>query len=576
MESIWAFVAVAIPTILSLAVGAMQMNREHPKDFVIARACFWLAGLIPAFAIYCWLCHQPLTLVIHTCATFLLALLTGALIGALLKWVNERQAHSETRPSGQSQTPPTESLYSHLIREANKHVNQIASEPRPPKSQSQKDSEIWDGIKSAWEEAITLREEWQQNDQNPPLQKTEEFINRTLAFAKTHLTLEEIRKLDSPYEQRANIFDPMRSKFDMVNHWWGRLLDYERHLQEIMQTFGRQAPVIQHQSLHDAVAHLGVIGAGGVLPLEIEWVPITKNKANQTQAAKDVVFDGNCLIGVHNPNRTQGVGEATFTLLSISPPFENKRTLGQKLDDEFVKRIPFPIPGIQNNILQGNQRRSINLFTATRPPLIEATLEDIVIRFHSWTTEKRVPEQFSPTQNEHILTVEVSGSGAGTTEVQFRATFSTDQEESVLVLTKLTGLSEAEQSDFDKGNAMFLAIADKIVSGVKPIRALQQANAHELKTNDMLLQMRNDLIRFNHGDPFAPFIGIIPKFKWLGLLKSARYEGIDLGDEQAVFEILAGAIPDATPPSEVPHMAASRPLPISAAYRGTETYSCDC
>ena len=159
-----------------------------------------------------------------------------------------------------------------------------------------------------------------------------------------------------------------------------------------------------------------------------------------------------------------------------------------------------------------------------------------------------MPDRFLPTQTEHILTVEVSGSGAGATEAQFRAKFSTDKEESVLVLTKLTGLNEAEQAEFDKGQEMFLAIVDKIVSGIKPIRALQQANAHELETNDMLLQMRSDLIKFGHGDPFAPFNGIIEKSKWLGLLKSARYTGLDLGDEQTVCDILAETIPDAKAP----------------------------
>lgn len=114
-----------------------------------------------------------------------------------------------------------------------------------PPSQSQKDSEIWAGIKSAWEEAGNLRQEWHDNESDPPVQKTEEYINRTLAFAKENLTFDEIRKLDSPFEQAPNIFDPMRSRMDMVNYWWGRLNDYERHLQTIMRTYSPRSVVLQ-------------------------------------------------------------------------------------------------------------------------------------------------------------------------------------------------------------------------------------------------------------------------------------------------------------------------------------------
>lgn len=106
-SDMWAFVAFALPTLLALACGAMQMNREHPRDFVIARVCFWLSGLIPAFAVYWWLCHQPLTLVIHACATFILTLMTGLLTGALLKWVNEREKHCTSDPPPKAQVGPT-------------------------------------------------------------------------------------------------------------------------------------------------------------------------------------------------------------------------------------------------------------------------------------------------------------------------------------------------------------------------------------------------------------------------------------------------------------------------------------
>lgn len=133
--------------------------------------------------------------------------------------------------------------YSQLLREL--------VERKQQNKPSQKDSEIWAGIKAAWEEAITLRHEWNQNDSDPPLQKTEDYLKRTLAFAQNNLTFDEIRKLDSPFEQAPNIFDAMRSRFDMVNYLWGRLLDYERHLQEIMQTFtlrSRSQPVAQSAS----------------------------------------------------------------------------------------------------------------------------------------------------------------------------------------------------------------------------------------------------------------------------------------------------------------------------------------
>jgi hypothetical protein len=303
-----------------------------------------------------------------------------------------------------------------------------------------KHSEIWDGIRSAWEEAFNLRQEWQQNDRNPPLQKTEDFVNRTLAFAKTHLTLDEIRKLDSPYEQRANIFDPMQSQFAMVNYWWGRLLDYERHLQQIMQTFGRPTPVVQPSSLHDAVAHLGVIGAG-ILPLQTEALPISARTENHTQLGSSItggpIFRGKCIFSIHNPNPTHGFTGIGCRLISIAPPFRSAAGYRAMTENYTLRRIKFSIDDIEDNKLRGDQTAHVHILTAERKPFAEPkSLKNITINI-----EGKWPEQsankFTPPQVEHILTLEVFGDGLQTKQERFQLSFSKDFKDDVFSITKL-------------------------------------------------------------------------------------------------------------------------------------------
>jgi hypothetical protein len=300
----------------------------------------------------------------------------------------------------------------------------------------------------------------------------------------------------------------------------------------------------ERDAIHAKLDH--TLASIAVLPLRIEALPISKNKDNRTQEGQDVVFDGNCLVGLHNPNPTQGIGATIFTLLGVAPPLRSAHEVGPRVDDESLRQVQFPIPGTQNSVLQGGQRRPVNLFTATRPPCIQATLKNIVVRFNGeWRSDAK--NEFTPTQAEHILTMEVSGSGTGATEVQLRVLFSTDQEEQVFSVTKLSGLTDAEQVEADNGKAMFLAVVDKIVAGVKPLRALQEANAHELTMNDMLIQFCHDLVKFGHPHPFASLKGIIPQHKWLGFLLAARHQGLNLSNEQHLLDLLAEQSPTIKP-----------------------------
>ena len=295
------------------------------------------------------------------------------------------------------------------------------------------------GIKSAWQEAVNLRFEWQRNPSNPPLQKTEDYINRTKDFADNNLTREEIRKLDSPFEQKRNVFDPLQSV--LVNHWWGRLLDYERHLQEIMQTFGRPAPAIPHQSLHDAVAHLGVIGAGHVMPLEIEALPISAGTENQTQLGKSMgggaVFRGKCIFSIHNPNLTHGFTGVGCRLISVDPPLRSAAGYRAMTEDYTLRRVKFSIEDIEGNKLRGNQTAHVHILTAARKPFAEPkSLKNITINIEGRWPEKSANE-FSPPGTEHILTLEIYGDGLQTKQERFRLSFSKEFEDDVFTVTKL-------------------------------------------------------------------------------------------------------------------------------------------
>jgi hypothetical protein len=92
MEALWIFTGIALPTLLGLGWGAMQMTNAHRAEFRIARVCFWLSGLIPAIAIqYSLVQASNLPTWCHIALAFGSSLVIGLGTAALLVWVALRE-----------------------------------------------------------------------------------------------------------------------------------------------------------------------------------------------------------------------------------------------------------------------------------------------------------------------------------------------------------------------------------------------------------------------------------------------------------------------------------------------------
>lgn len=105
-----------------------------------------------------------------------------------------------------------------------------------------------------------------------------------------------------------------------------------------------------------------------------------------------------------------------------------------------------------------------------------------------------------------------------------------------------------------ESRAMLNAIVDKLSAGVKPLRALQEVHADELDTNDMLLQVRDDLIKFGHPDPFRVIKDTIPQDKWLEFLQAARLQGLNLSNELQLLDLLQDKTPFIKPLEPAPQV----------------------
>ena len=171
-------------------------------------------------------------------------------------------------------------------------------------------------------------------------------------------------------------------------------------------------------------------------PLEIEvasTVAVLSTGYDPDQrvlAAKNDLND--CTLEIHNPNPTQAIGGVELRLLKIDPPMENARTVAQQ---QFVEHflgsktapaekslsfdstdycgfdeIKFPIPN-----LNGDQKRRIRIFTAERYGY------GIVVKFDcQW--KGTMANEFTP-NGEHVLTLEVAGSGLQTQITRFKLLF---------------------------------------------------------------------------------------------------------------------------------------------------------
>lgn len=300
-----------------------------------------------------------------------------------------------------------------------------------------------------------------------------------------------------------------------------------------------------HRSLKQMIEEqtISIPGSPVKEGFRIEALPPVPDVLNLTQHAwhegAKIMFTGDAVLGVTNRLPAQGIDLVNFRLLSISPPMKAAKGHRPSTLDAVLKRVDFS-EDIPATAVAG-KTNDVRLFKATRPFGVEG-LKDIAIEFYG-----KWPDGYHSTfipSERHTLVVEVTGSGVSRTEERFELTFSIDKTKPVFTLTKTTRYQDSDQRE---SRALLIAIVDKLRAGVKPLRALQEVDADGLETNEMLIQLCDDLVKYGHPHPFAAIKGTIPEQNWLEFLLAARLEGIDLSDELRLLDLLAAKSPAIKP-----------------------------
>lgn len=99
--------------------------------------------------------------------------------------------------------------------------------------------ELWNELKGLWKEGCDLMSEWLKSKDNPPVEKATEWAERTLTFCKRNLTMNEIKKIDSPFQpQSSEVINDAEAWDSHTNRVYRRLVCYEAYLQEFMREIG--------------------------------------------------------------------------------------------------------------------------------------------------------------------------------------------------------------------------------------------------------------------------------------------------------------------------------------------------
>jgi hypothetical protein len=291
------------------------------------------------------------------------------------------------------------------------------------------------------------------------------------------------------------------------------------------------------------------INTGPSRAFDIEALPPVPNtQHNLTQHSwhegAKITFDGDAILRVKNLFPAQGIDLVEFQIVSLSPPMKARQVWRSSTQDTVLRRVDFS--DVVPSTLKGGKAIDIPLFKATRPFGADS-LEGVEVFFYGKWPEKS-HSIFYP-GDRHLLTVELTGNGVLRAEETFEIVFSADKTKPVFTWRRRLDYGQGQA----ESKAMLIAVVDKLRAGVKPLRALQEVHADELDTNDMLLQLRDDLIKFGHADPFQAIKDTIPRDKWLEFLQAARLQGLNLSDELALLDLLQERSPHIKPVSPTAH-----------------------
>jgi hypothetical protein len=179
---------------------------------------------------------------------------------------------------------------------------------------------------------------------------------------------------------------------------------------------------------------------------EIEAIA-SPNLQNLTERGFDMQgkppFCLECIVSVRNLHPTQGIDEVFLRLLDIDPSMVASPIYLPRTQDTTLRRVRFHFDDIPANaVLKGSQTAHIKIFEATRP-IAAKGLEDIHLRFYgTWPDNSKT--EFVP-QLEHVITVEVTGSGVKGQEAQFILSFSPESDNPVFSVRKVAGLQREKK-----------------------------------------------------------------------------------------------------------------------------------
>lgn len=153
--------------------------------------------------------------------------------------------------------------------------------------------------------------------------------------------------------------------------------------------------------------------------------------------------------------------------------------------------------------------------------------------FGSWPDN--LGTEFAP-EEEHALTVEVTGSGVKRHEAKFRLLFSSDLKQPVLriVPIDLPPLTASRLAAIEKlvDETVHLIRNDKIQF---TLYALQKAGAGNLQSEPEFLVARDAIIQRNHVDPIKN-LDLPHGVTWLSIIRFANEKEINLYSPVAVYD----------------------------------------
>jgi hypothetical protein len=233
-----------------------------------------------------------------------------------------------------------------------------------------------------------------------------------------------------------------------------------------------------------------------------------------------------CEIKIHNLNLTQGVNDVRFRLLNITPPMPASPRHHPRTQDTTLRRVRYGFTDLSpGEALLGDETAHVRIFNATRH--VEGRDTVVHVNFYGEWPDN-LGTAFAP-EAEHLITVEVTGSGVRRREATFRMLFSAASTDPVLTIVDETeSPGELTQAEAE---AAFLSCVRKIRKEIPPLKALQEVDSHRFfKTTKDLVEFGNNVKLHTGVNPCEELP--VPQENWLAFLRFS--DGFDLSTNEGM------------------------------------------